>query len=388
MSYLNVDLPVYKPQIPENKINIDETDLSSWEIASAQQEEINQKKVTEEHKAAESIAKKKEFESMQSEYNAAIAKLDRTKDLQEKYTILENLRQAVNNARYSESRQKILPLLEPVYQQIKTAKEKQDEEIAEFEDKFVKDLNSMKKMQQSNLPDDVKQKYLSSFKEKWKDIIKNFDKRKYTIRFNKLLNLPIPSLPTVIFYLSKNIKIEMVNIPDKDYIIGKYEITQEQWQAVMGNNPSIFKGSQLPVENVSWEDCQEFIKKINSEIKTQSPIKFRLPTEDEWEYCAFGIEKYEYAGSNNINDVAWYNNNSGGKTNQVGKLLPNDFDLYDMSGNVWEWCEDLFYSFNSRVIKGGSWAGASIVSKVKYRYGYDKNHKVNHIGFRLIADLR
>ena len=153
-----------------------------------------------------------------------------------------------------------------------------------------------------------------------------------------------------------------------DYYIGKYEVTQALWQAVMGKNPSKFKGDNLPVENVSWDDCQEFISKLNS----VTGKAFRLPTEAEWEYAARGGKKsrgYQYSGSNNISDVAWYTDNSGSKTHAVGSKQENELGIYDMSGNVWEWCQDWYGTYSSssqvnptgaasgsrRVFRGGSW---------------------------------
>ena len=148
-----------------------------------------------------------------------------------------------------------------------------------------------------------------------------------------------------------------------DYYIGETEVTQELWQAVMGSNPSKFTGSGLlPVEKVSWDDCQTFITKLNV---------FRLPTEAEWEFAARGgnsSQGYKYSGSNNIDDVAWYTNNSNSKTHEVGTKAPNELGIYDMSGNVWEWCQDWDGSYSSsaqtnptgptsgaeRVYRGGS----------------------------------
>lgn len=152
------------------------------------------------------------------------------------------------------------------------------------------------------------------------------------------------------------------------YYIGKYEVTQEEWQAVMGNNPSNFKGKKRPVESVSWNDCQKFIKKLN-EITGKS---FRLPTEAEWEFAARGgnhSRGYKYAGSSDLASVGWYDGNSGGKTHVVGGKSPNELGLFDMSGNVWEWCQDWDGDYSSHeennpkgptsgawcVIRGGSW---------------------------------
>ncbi|MDD7540133.1 MAG: SUMF1/EgtB/PvdO family nonheme iron enzyme [Bacteroidales bacterium] len=158
-----------------------------------------------------------------------------------------------------------------------------------------------------------------------------------------------------------------------DYHIGETEVTQELWQAVMGSNPSYFKGdNQRPVENVSWDDCQEFIKKLNR----LTGKNFRLPTEAEWEYAARGGKYskdyvYKYSGSNNADEVAWFDDNSGSKTHPVKTKKANKLGLYDMSGNVWEWCNDWdddHYYRNSpqtnptgpskgacRVLRGGSW---------------------------------
>ena len=125
------------------------------------------------------------------------------------------------------------------------------------------------------------------------------------------------------------------------FYISKYEVTQEEWMFVMGNNPSLFGGSKRPVDNISWDDCQLFIKKLNELTGKQ----FRLPTEAEWEYAARGgklSHGFKYAGSNIIQDVAWFEGNSDGQTHEVGSKMPNELGLYDMSGNVFEWCQDWY----------------------------------------------
>ena len=182
-----------------------------------------------------------------------------------------------------------------------------------------------------------------------------------------------------------------------DFYIGKYEVTQAQWRAVMGNNPSYFKGDNLPVECVSWNDIQKFIKKLNA----QTGKNFRLPTEAEWEYAARGGNQsrgYKYSGSNDRNN-AWYEDNSSSKTHPVGQKQPNELGIYDMSGNVWEWCQDWYGSYSSssqtnptgpssgssRVLRGGSWYRNAGGCRVSYRF-YDSPGSSNfNRGFRLVC---
>ena len=179
------------------------------------------------------------------------------------------------------------------------------------------------------------------------------------------------------------------------YYIGETEVTQALWKAVMGNNPSMFKGDNLPVENVSWNDCQEFIRKLNA----ATGRRFRLPTEAEWEFAARGGNQSrhtQYSGSSNIDDVAWYYDNSGNKTHPVKTKRSNELGLYDMTGNVWEWCQDWFGSYSSysqtnptgpnsgsdRVLRGGSWYSYARYCRSSYRYSAPGNRSSN-LGFRL-----
>jgi len=181
------------------------------------------------------------------------------------------------------------------------------------------------------------------------------------------------------------------------YSIGQTEVTQELWQAVMGSNPSRFTGNlQRPVEGVSWNDCQTFISKLNQ----LTGKNFRLPTEAEWEYAARGgnqSQGYKYAGSNNIDDVAWYTSNSASTTHPVATKAPNELGLYDMSGNVWEWCQDRYGSYSSntqtnptgptsgsdRVGRGGSWYGSARACRVSSRTDYLPSFPSSLLGLRL-----
>ncbi len=180
------------------------------------------------------------------------------------------------------------------------------------------------------------------------------------------------------------------------YAIGKHEVTQALWQAVMGGNPSYFKGDNLPVECVSWNDCQEFINKLNS----ITGRNFRLPTEAEWEFAARGGKKskgYKYSGSNNLDEVAWYNENSGDQTHPVGMKKPNELGIYDMSGNVYEWCADWYGDYSSspstnptgpisghdRVFRGGGWNDDAWFCRVSNRYATLPGFWYYSLGIRL-----
>jgi formylglycine-generating enzyme required for sulfatase activity len=136
------------------------------------------------------------------------------------------------------------------------------------------------------------------------------------------------------------------------FYMGKYEVTQAQWQAVMGNNPSYFKDcANCPVERVSWDDTQEFIQRVNG---MNDGYSYRLPTEAEWEYACRAGTTGDYAG--NPGEMAWYSENSGSKTHDVGTKQPNAFGLYDMHGNVWEWCQDWYHvDYNGAPSDGSAW---------------------------------
>ena len=182
------------------------------------------------------------------------------------------------------------------------------------------------------------------------------------------------------------------------FYLCRVEVTQALWEAVMGSNPSAAQGWNKPVEMVSWDDCSKFITRLN-EI---TGITFRLPTEAEWEYAARGGNrgsKCMYAGSNELEKVAWYNENSEETTHPVGGKQPNELGLYDMSGNVWEWCVDWqnFYSDDiqinpvgdyksqGRVMRGGCWKQGETLCRVSFRGVSAPEMRTAECGLRLAA---
>ncbi len=226
----------------------------------------------------------------------------------------------------------------------------------------------------------------------------------------------------------------------QDFYIGKYEVTQKEWKDVMGSNPSKFQGDSLPVEMVSWYDCVEYcnkrslqeglqpyysVDKANKDSVNKNEIDsikwtvtinsrangYRLPTEAEWEYAAGGgqmSKSYTYSGGNDIDSVAWYWRNSGDKyltgfwtwpavennkdrTNPVGSKRPNELGLYDMSGNVREWCWDWYEDFQvtigfARVWRGGGWLGVEDCCRSSFRGSFEASGKGPDQGFRLCRD--
>lgn len=180
----------------------------------------------------------------------------------------------------------------------------------------------------------------------------------------------------------------------KSFYLGKYEVTQEQWEAVMGDNPSFVKGAKLPVNGISWEQCQAFIKKLN----TKTNGGYRLPTEAEWEYACRAGTKTAYSFGDEIRPKDFnYDDSKLGKPVSVGNYKPNAFGLYDMHGNVWEWCEDWHGYYppgkvtdpqgpakgEYRVIRSGSFYFSGSMARSSARYGYLPTDKYSFIGLRL-----
>jgi formylglycine-generating enzyme required for sulfatase activity len=176
--------------------------------------------------------------------------------------------------------------------------------------------------------------------------------------------------------------------------LAKTEVTQAQWEAVMGSNPSQFKGANLPVENVSWDDAQSFIAKLNDKQILPQGWKFALPTEAQWEYACRAGEKGPYSGGS-LDEVGWYDGNSGSKTNEVSQKKPNAWGLHDMHGNVYEWCADWYSdtlkggvdptglsSGDFRVGRGGSWSYDASFCRAATRSGSYPGNRFSNLGFR------
>ncbi len=178
---------------------------------------------------------------------------------------------------------------------------------------------------------------------------------------------------------------EMVVIPGTKYALGKYEVTQAEWQAMMGYNPSVFIGDNLPVERVSWSDVQKYLTKLNQKTGKQ----YRLPNEAEWEYACNGGSQTEYCGSNDINAVAWHDKNSDDKTHPAGQKQANGYGLYDMSGNVWEWMDDCRKGdCAQRALRGGAWSSDSQRARYAIHIRVDSEfYRYNNSGFRLARTL-
>lgn len=186
------------------------------------------------------------------------------------------------------------------------------------------------------------------------------------------------------------------------FYTGVTEVTQEQYEALMGKNPSNFKGPTNPVEQVSWDDAVEFCKKLSE----KTGKKVRLPTEAQWEYACRAGSKTRFAFGDNdsdLGDYAWYTSNSENKTHQVAQKKPNAFGLYDMHGNVWEWCADWYAdsypsgkntdpkgpdSGRDRVLRGGSWGVDPLRCRSAFRLGLEPDFRYYYFGFRVVLDLK
>jgi formylglycine-generating enzyme required for sulfatase activity len=201
------------------------------------------------------------------------------------------------------------------------------------------------------------------------------------------------------FMMGDKVNAPIHEVALSDFYIGRYEVTQKEWGEVMGNSPSAFKGADMPVEQVSWDDIQIFLRRLNE----KTGKNYSLPTEAQWEYAAKGGDYFVYSGSESVEEVAWYAENSGNTTHPVGQKKANGYGLYDMNGNVWEWCQDeynedyyqecknkgvvtnLIYqgSGSNHVSRGGSWLCLAAYCTSALRRYYAPSHNYEDLGFRL-----
>jgi len=222
----------------------------------------------------------------------------------------------------------------------------------------------------------------------------------YTETANQL-NIEMVAVKGGTFMMGSTDEKPVHQVTLSDFYIGKYEVTQAQWSAVMGSNPSHFKGDNLPVETVSWIDIQQFITKLNRLTGKQ----YRLPTEAEWEFAARGgtrSKHYEYSGSNTASNVAWIDQNSDSKTHPAGTKTANESGIYDMSGNVWEWCNDWYSRYNDKPVinpKGASFSYYRIKRGGSFNYFAQHTHVAHRdydlpdnrsstLGFRLACSSK
>ncbi len=254
----------------------------------------------------------------------------------------------------------------------------------------------------------------------WSPFLEGVDKDGWSFRLQAVL-LPMIFVQGGSFMMGSNEgesdekPVHQVTV--SDFYIGKYEVTQKEWVEVMGNNPSNWKGDNLPVECVSWLDAVDYCNKRSIKEGLQPCYSgsgnslscnfnangYRLPTEAEWEYAARGgsnSKGYKYSGSNNLSEVAWWNGNSGSKTHPAGTKTANELGIYDMSGNVWEWCWDWYDSGyyaksqssdpqgvgsgRSRVLRGGSWCDNGSNCRVAFRNNYYSGNGSSYFGFRVL----
>lgn len=240
--------------------------------------------------------------------------------------------------------------------------------------------------------------------------------RQFTVTGNgKTVNFTMKRVAAGTFQMGSNVNtneqpIHSVTLT-RGYYMGETEVTQALWYAVMGQSPtsdgykwssSYGLGDNYPAYYISYEDCESFISQLNSKLSSQlqSGEKFRFPTEAQWEYAARGGNRsngYTYAGSNTIGDVAWYTDNSNSTTHVVAGKQANELGLYDMSGNVWEWCYDWYGSYSSsaqtdptgatsgsyRVYRGGSWSNTATYCRSAYRNYFSPSNRYYYLGFRL-----
>ena len=230
--------------------------------------------------------------------------------------------------------------------------------------------------------------------------------RNLTVDFGGSVTMQFVLIPAGLFTMGSDKGLSTENpfhkvTISKPFYLGKYTVTQEQWQQIMGYNPSRSKGAKKPVEQVSWNDCHKFLTKLNEKIMGRH---FRLPTEAEWEYaCRAGSNgDYNYE-SGRLDENAWYISNAGFRSHPVGEKKPNAWGLYDMHGNVWEWCQDVYHKTyegaptdgsartqggeSDRVLRGGSWGDSAPSLRSASRIANYPDGRQDVFGLRVAMDV-
>jgi formylglycine-generating enzyme required for sulfatase activity len=295
-------------------------------------------------------------------------------------------------------------------------KEKQERKKKEEEDRIQKEKERQHELRKSTIKKKIQEKSHA--------IMKNKGNKKMIIGVVLIFSMLLVGYSVFLILdniLTKTTPMEFTLIPDgefemgyldqkhsvtisEDFYMSKFEVTQEQWHEVMGYNPSKFRGDNLPVENVSWDDVQDFIRKLN---KKENTTIYRLPTEAEWEYAARAGTTTEYSfgdDASGLGDYAWYYDNSGKKTHPVGKKQRNSWDLHDMHGNLQEWVQDEWHSSYEgaptdgsvwengssgafRVVRGGGWSNSANTCRSASRSGHVQSACDPDTGFRLIKEI-
>lgn len=357
---------------------MDNPEKGRMELVRSINSYLEEEKVAEEQKKTEELLRQKELERQRRQQ-------EEEKKRQEQMARIESEIAALESQKTE--REKIVLQKE---QELKYAQV----DLKACEAKIQKLQNKIKELREPNKKEEVEVKQLAEEKKKAEEEEeenKSGEKRHDDEAYAAFKIITVGGV---------SFKMIRVDGNGKHYYIGETQVTQELWKAVMDSNLSGFIGKNRPVVCVSWNDCQQFMRKLNAITKKE----FRLPTVDEWEYAAKGGNKmhgYEYAGSNDIDEVAWYDENIRGNCygpHDVKTKKPNELGIYDMSGNVWEWCQDYYgtysssaqtnptgpYSGSNRVLRGGCWGKFAKNFRVSYRKNLSSDFRNFNLGLRLV----
>jgi formylglycine-generating enzyme required for sulfatase activity len=396
---------------------------SALEKESAQLAEQLETELKKQQEAAEKVEKARHRRD-EATWKKVLADVEKTEDVEQKVIALETyLGDPAHLNHQEEAEEKLEDLKADIAatQKLdaarKAAKLKKEAEIKAAEEVRLKEMAAQKQKEEEAREAEMRKKEEAKAAEERRLREAAEQKRKEEETAARQKNLPeMISVKGGTFQMGdKDIADPVHKVTLSDFEIGKYPVTQKLWNDIMGNNPSSFKGEDLPVEQVSWDDCQEFLKKLSQ----NTGKKYRLPTEAEWEFAARGgifSKSFQYAGSNDLNEVGWYWENSGDKklsgewkaeliiqnkcrTHPIGQKNANELGLFDMSGNVFEWCADWYDKYTSetqtnpagpasgsyRVLRGGSWGGGARGCRVALRSSNTPEVRNDNIGFRLAS---